>query len=530
MKKLFSFLGAILDKKVNRSGAENIWRPSLAVLDNTNDIHFDEYHIVWQSKFSDIASDILQELRERAGDTKIIDHEINLDDPWDFEEVYGKLFDLAEELNFQSEKDENYIHITTGTHVMQITLFLLNESHHLRGKLLQSQPDETEKHRSALRIIDLDLARYDKIASRFDIRKHESIDFLKSGIKTENAAFNKLIETVEKVAVRSVEPILLTGPTGAGKSQLAKQIYALKKKNNQLTGAFVDVNCATLRGDQAMSTLFGHKKGAFTGAAADRAGLLMAADKGMLFLDEIGELGLDEQAMLLRAVEEKVFLPLGADTESCSSFQLICGTNRDLKKEVKEGRFRADLLERINLWAFRLPGLADRREDIQPNIAYELERFYQKNGHRITFNAEAFKIFMEYALDNDTRWEGNFRELNSIIVRLGTLAPSGRIDKVTVRDEIERCRENCKRECADDASEVQLPADFETRYDPFDIAQLKYTIKICQNSKNISEAGRKLFAVSRTQRKTVNDTDRLTKYLAKFNLTFDHIKNGNLQP
>ena len=120
-----------------------------------------------------------------------------------------------------------------------------------------------------------------------------------------------LIETVERVAIRSAEPLLLTGPTGAGKSQLARRIFELKKLNNQLKGNFVEVNCATLRGDQAMSTLFGHKKGAFTGAVADRPGLLKSADGGVLFLDEVGELGQDEQAMLLRAVEEKRFLPLG---------------------------------------------------------------------------------------------------------------------------------------------------------------------------------------------------------------------------
>jgi len=98
------------------------------------------------------------------------------------------------------------------------------------------------------------------------------------------------------------------------------------------------VNCATLRGDQALSTLFGHKKGAFTGAIQDRHGLLREADKGMLFLDEVGELGSDEQAMLLRAIEEKLFFPMGSDKEVSSDFQLICGTNRDLQRDAREGR------------------------------------------------------------------------------------------------------------------------------------------------------------------------------------------------
>ena len=130
--------------------------------------------------------------------------------------------------------------------------------------------------------------------------------------------------------MRSASPILLLGPTGAGKSLLARRIYELKKSRRLVKGPFVEVNCATVRGDAAMSALFGHVKGAFTGAVRDRPGLLLSADDGVLFLDEIGELGLDEQAMLLRALEEKRFLPLGGDQEVSSDFQLIAGTNRDL--------------------------------------------------------------------------------------------------------------------------------------------------------------------------------------------------------
>ncbi len=135
--------------------------------------------------------------------------------------------------------------------------------------------------------------------------------------------------------MRSRAPILLMGPTGAGKSQLARRVFELKKARRQVSGELVDVNCATLRGDGAMSALFGHVKGAFTGALEARAGLLRKAHGGVLFLDEIGELGADEQAMLLRAIEEKVFLPVGSDREVKSDFVLLAGTNRDLAIEAR---------------------------------------------------------------------------------------------------------------------------------------------------------------------------------------------------
>src|SRR6185437_12178074 len=158
-----------------------------------------------------------------------------------------------------------------------------------------------------------------------------------------------------------------------------------KKLRHQLPGNFVEVNCATLRGDGAMSALFGHIKGAYTGAVQERAGLLRSANKGLLFLDEIGELGADEQAMLLRALEEKRFLPVGSDKEVQSDFQLIAGTNRDLGQRVREGSFRDDLYARLNLWTFQLPGLADRAEDIEPNLDFELERFAEGNQRRVMF-------------------------------------------------------------------------------------------------------------------------------------------------
>ena len=207
--------------------------------------------------------------------------------------------------------------------------------------------------------------------------------------QTQNAAFNRSIAEIEQVAIASRAPILLMGPTGAGKSQLARRIYELKHMRRQITGPLVEINCATLRGSMAMSTLFGHIRGAFTGAAGERPGLLRAANGGVLFLDEIGELGLDEQAMLLRALEEKRFLPVGSDREVESDFQLIAGTNRTLPTAVRVGQFREDLLARINLWTFRLPGLAKRREDIEPNLDYELARWAGETGTQIRFNREA---------------------------------------------------------------------------------------------------------------------------------------------
>lgn len=273
-----------------------------------------------------------------------------------------------------------------------------------------------------------------------------------------------------------------------------------------------------------MSALFGHRKGAFTGAAADRAGLLRTADSGMLFLDEIGELGLDEQAMILRAIEDKRFLPVGADKEVGSDFQLVAGTNRDLATCVAEGTFRDDLYARLNLWTFILPGLADRREDIAPNLDYELDRHAEREGDRITFNKEARERYLAFATGPDARWPGNFRDLAASVTRMATFSPAGRINIDGVTAEIGRLKRlwHGRADTLDPLADL-LSDERRAAIDPFDSVQLAHVMAVCRSSRSLSEAGRTLFAASRRQRTSTNDADRLRKYLARFDLSWSDV-------
>jgi transcriptional regulatory protein RtcR len=274
-----------------------------------------------------------------------------------------------------------------------------------------------------------------------------------------------------------------------------------------------------------MSALFGHKKGSFTGASADRPGLLRSAHTGVLFLDEIGELGVDEQAMILRAIEEKQFFPVGSDKEVASDFQLIAGTNRDLTRAIADGTFRDDLFARLNLWTFVLPGLAERPEDIEPNIDYELDRFAEREGTHATFNKEARQRYLAFATSTDAPWPGNFRDLAASITRMATLVSTGRIGTDAVEAEITRLRRlwSSGENNADDGLQDLLAEAQLDSIDPFDRVQLAEVVRVCQESRSLSDAGRKLFAASRTRRSTANDADRLRKYLARFQLDWDRI-------
>ncbi len=272
-----------------------------------------------------------------------------------------------------------------------------------------------------------------------------------------------------------------------------------------------------------MSALFGHEKGAFTGATTRRDGLLRAADGGMLFLDEIGELGPDEQAMLLRAIEEKRFLPVGADREASSSFQLIAGTNHDLQRDVGAGRFREDLLARINLWTFCLPGLSERREDIEPNLQYELRQFSTQTGQVVRMNKEATQIFLQFAVSDDAVWRANFRDLNAAVTRMATLAAGGRITTELVEEEIERLHRQWRPEAGERGNSLPTGLIDGATLDAFDRMQLEAVAHVCRTAKSLSDAGRKLFAVSRQSKSQPNDADRIRKYLARFNLTWDEV-------
>jgi transcriptional regulatory protein RtcR len=452
-------------------------------------------------------------------------HILTINNEWDFEDVFSSLHAFARAYSFDTDREDYFVHITTGTHVVQICLFLLTESRHFPAQLLQTSPPRRRKSRSPgeFTCIDLDLSRYDSLAARFAEERREASSFLKSGIPTRNEAFNDLIAQIERVAVRSRDPILLLGPTGAGKSRLAERIYQLRRQREQMSGEFVPVNCATLRGDGAMSALFGHVTGAFTGAVRDRPGLLKQADGGVLFLDEVGELGLEEQAMLLRAIEQRRFLPVGADAEIASDFQLICGTNQDLAAESANGGFRGDLLSRINLWSWTLPGLAERREDLEPNLDYELDQYAARVGQRAAFNREARNAFLRFARSAESPWTGNFCDLSAAVTRMATLSDNGRIDREIVSEEIRRLQGDWRassREPELDILEAALSAEDVAEIDRFDRVQLAAVIRVCRSAASLSEAGRTLFAASRRKKSNPNDSDRLRKYLARFNLSF----------
>lgn len=208
-----------------------------------------------------------------------------------------------------------------------------------------------------------------------------------------------VLRMVEKLG-RCRWPVLLLGETGTGKEVVARSIH-----NVNPLGPFVTIDCSSLVGPLMESELFGHVKGAFTGAVGTKTGLIELADGGTAFFDEIGELPLDLQAKLLRVLQEKEFRPVGSLIQRRSDFRVIAATNRDLAKEVEKGTFRRDLFYRLNVVNLRLAPLRDRKEDIPALIAHFLGRY----GRNHTLTQETLEAMLSYD------WPGNVRELENCI-------------------------------------------------------------------------------------------------------------------
>lgn len=222
-------------------------------------------------------------------------------------------------------------------------------------------------------------------------------------------AINHIKDIIEKVAHTDAR-VLITGPNGTGKELVAHQLH---EKSSRAGAPLVEVNCAAIPSELIESELFGHVKGAFTSAVKDRAGRFEAADKGTIFLDEIGDMSLSAQAKVLRVLQENVITRVGADKDIKVDVRVVAATNKDLQKEIAAGNFREDLYHRLAVILIKVPALNDRRDDIPLLIEHFTENIASEQGNGLKkFSPEAIKLLQEYD------WTGNIRELRNVVERL----------------------------------------------------------------------------------------------------------------
>jgi len=266
-----------------------------------------------------------------------------------------------------------------------------------------SKPPDLNRLLNTVRIA---LDRKELVVENTRLKKKVSKNYEMVGESQEIGMIKDMIEKVAPTEAR----VLITGPNGTGKELVAHWLHQKSERSN---GPMIEVNCAAIPSELIESELFGHVKGAFTSAIKDRAGKFEAANGGTIFLDEVGDMSLSAQAKVLRALQENRVQRVGSDKDIKVDVRVITATNKDLKKEIDEGRFREDLYHRLAVILIKVPALNDRRDDIPLLVDYFSEKISSEHGTaKKKFSSKAIKLLQEYD------WTGNIRELRNVVERL----------------------------------------------------------------------------------------------------------------
>ena len=363
---------------------------------------------------------------------------VKLTSPTSYPEIYVAAEELLNQLSQQHPTAQRTVHLSPGTPAMTAVWILLVKTK-FPSVCIESWFEKNSKKQHVNEVslpFDID-AQFTREAIK---RSDERLTLVIQGdVKLDKAfdrivthgGLNEVLNKSKKMAVRSV-PVLLLGETGTGKELFAQAIHDGSSRSD---GPFVPVNCGALPRELAESLLFGHLKGAFTGATKDHTGYFMRADGGTLFLDEIGELSLDLQVKLLRALQEKSFLPVGANKEIKSDFRIISATHRDLIQQVSEGGFREDLFYRLAIGVIKLPALRHRTGDL-PGLVDALmdqindELADQPGYQRKKIDQKVINIISRH------KWPGNIRELSATLLRAAAWSDSDTLSSEEIEDAI----------------------------------------------------------------------------------------------
>lgn len=533
MKKSVNLIGFLgFQHDVPRKNG--VFRPSVALCMQPG-FSVKTFYLLYSEGHEKLLQNTQDAIAVVSPDTVVEPVKLEFEDPFDPMCTFSVLHALCQRL---PQEEDYLISLSTGTHVQTYAFLKLIEARFIRAKLIQvfcrgkeTLPEGAPSLVGQSRIIDLELAKYDDYHTLMQNREEAAAHFLKRGIVTVDPVYNQTIKELEFISQKSRAAILLEGETGTGKSELAKQIYALKRQRGVVEGEFISLNCATLNAEQAQSTLFGHVKGAFTGAMSAREGLLRRAHGGVLFLDEINSMPVSVQGMLLLALETGVFYPMGSDKPQKSNFALICGTNESLSDCVRRGEFRQDLLSRLDLWHFVLPPLRERKGDIAPNLEFELTKWSNTNRRSARINREAKKAYLDFAMSKEATWQRNFRDLSGSVERMCTLS-EGVVTLNCVNAEIARLSRawgmsevNEEEKKTSDAVRcaTSLLDEAFNALSLIEKAELITTLNACLNASNATDAARVLY--NKAGALPVNPTSRLANMLKRYDLDFSRIKS-----
>ena len=394
---------------------------------------FNEIHILATDRMLESAEVTAEELVKIQPDAHVSITKFQVSDPTSHREIIGELRGAFRDISSRFEHEPEYFMASaSGTPQMSMCIALLVASNEIPARILQVRPPAfVTANMEPVVEVDLRDPEFPMIthrpASHLQPRHGTAQDpntVLRSvGIIGDAPVFMNALDRATAFAI-SDAAMLITGETGTGKELIARFTHKLSERAR---GEFAAVNCSAIQGTLAESELFGHVKGAFTGAVSDRKGRFISAQGGTLFLDEIGDLSLENQARLLRAIQEKEISPVGSDKTMKVNVRIIAATNRDLKQAVADGEFREDLFYRIATLEVSLPPLRARRSDIIKLACAFLDRLNHSHKAQRKFAPETLAALMHY------HWPGNIRELEGKVAQAYLLTTGEEI----TRDKLE---------------------------------------------------------------------------------------------
>lgn len=413
---------------------------------------FNEIFLLCSSAaFLERAHDLEHELKEEHIDGKVNPIDLPIADVISYEEIWQKLTRALDDIDalMPSRLNEWHFLLDSGTPQMKACLFLAGKTGRYKTRILQGIPPYHAQGIYRVRDItdatpSLPIQPVPQSISGFVREPQTPFQGAAGQIESSGihpclrggAEYTSIISRSQgmheavlraKRAARYNEPVLILGETGTGKTVLARMIHDLSQRKY---APFIEINCSAIPEGLAESTLFGHERGAFTGADRAKTGALRTAHRGTIFLDEIGDLPLPVQAKLLKALEEKTFLPVGSDKLVSVDVRVIAATNKDLKRLITEGTFRRDLYQRLNVIAISIPPLRERPEDIDALIDKTLTDWNMEYGEQKSLAEPARALLRTYP------WPGNVRELLNAIRSAAAICMHNEIQPEHLPDDI----------------------------------------------------------------------------------------------
>lgn len=393
---------------------------------------YDEVHLL--ANYAPKETEEYVEFAKSLSEAKLVRHQVSLTSPMDFDEVYLRAIEVIRTVKHDHPAAELTYHVSPGTSVMAAVWIILSGSLHPARLINSSLERGVEELKVPLSIASeyvpdvLAQAQEtdEKLAEFAESRPQLRAAF--SDICYQSPEMELLVSRAAKVAPRSLS-VLLQGESGTGKELLARAIHEASKRQ----GKFVAVNCGAIPENLVESELFGHKKGAFTGADKDRDGYIQDADGGTLFLDELGEMPLYVQVKLLRVIQDGKVTRVGDTRPKNVDLRIVSATNRDLHREVLKDRFREDLYHRLAVIVFQIPPLRERSGDLGFLIDHILDDANCNFSSEPGFTAKSLSVAARRLLLSQ-RWPGNYRELTNVIMRAMFWCTGDTIDVQNVRD------------------------------------------------------------------------------------------------